>query len=161
MKYIKTYEIYDQNDEQIKKFIPDLGNDQIMTIENIMSYLGVEIQYPEDSVVIPVSKYNIDVIEYFKEIFMGKIITFRSVDALAKPEKHPKVKGFIENVDQLAYQDEFYIRVKISGEFKPFQYDGWFLINNLYDVYVYDYDADTKPLHKEVELKKEAEKYNL
>lgn len=161
MRYIKTFEIYDQDNEQIRKFIPDLGDNQIMTIQNIMDYLRVEILYPEDSIVIPVSKYDIDVIEYFKEIFMGKIIKFKSID---KPEKHPLVKGIVKDVDQLAYQDEFFIRVELTNEnidSKGNIVHGWFLINNEYDVWVYNYDADTKPLHKEVELKKEAEKYNL
>jgi hypothetical protein len=166
MKYLKTYEIYEQDDKMVKKFIPDLGNDQIMTINNIINYLDVDVQYPEDSVVIPVSRYNIDVIEYFKEIFLNKIVSFKSVDALARPEKNPKIKGLVIDVNQLAYQDEFYIRVKIKDKFKNLGYpkefeDGWFLINNEYDVWVYNYDADTKPLHEEVELKRVALKYNI
>jgi len=38
---------------------------------------------------------------------------------------------------------------------------GDFLIKNNSIVTIYDYDADNKPLHKLVKLKKETEKYNI
>ena len=125
----------------------------VKSIEDVMSTLKVEVQYPEDSVVIPVSAYDIDVIEYFKEMLLDKNITFLSVN---KPEGHPYLTGKVVDVDQLAYQDEFFITVKLNTK-----KDNWNLINNTVNIIIDNYDADDKPLHKEIKIKKEAEKYNL
>jgi hypothetical protein len=119
-------------------------------IDHLYYYLGVEVEYPEDAVVVPVTKYGVDFIDFCKEIFLGKKIAFQSLN---KPKDNPVIDGVVEDVDQLAYQDEFFVRVKIRKE--------WYLISNLQPIFIENYDASEKPLHKEVVLKKEAEKYNL
>jgi len=155
MKHIKVFENYFSCQFKIQDELDDLK---------------VEIEFPEDAVVIPVSEYDIDVIEYFKEIFLGKMVKFQCIDRL---RGNPWVEGVIEDVDQLLYQDEFFIRVKVSKtkddrewheksvEFELSFLKNWYLMANYSPVIVYDYDVDNKPLHKELELKKEAEKYNL
>jgi hypothetical protein len=154
MKYLKLFEEY------------RVYNHKLIIDDVLYNELKVEIQYPDDAVVVPESVYGIDVIGYFKEIFLDKYITFKSVDT---PKGHPQMQGFVLDVDQLAYQDEFYIRVKLAqavySEFPAWlghnNLDDWYIINNTKPVLVQHYDADTKPLHKEVEFKKEAGRYNL
>lgn len=137
----------------------ETNNTYKFIVDDVMSDLQVEIQYPEDSVVIPKSIYHIDVIDYFKEILLNKNISFLSVN---KPENNPYVSGKVVNVDQLAYKDEFFITVKLNDKpsFKNSISD-WILINNQTPVTVQNYDADDKPLHKKVKLEKMTNKYNL
>ena len=94
--------------------------------------------------------------------------------------KKEKVKSIKESVETIMMQielaksqgvikDEFWIKVRLE---KPkFKYeDSWYncrhesdeyLIKNNSLVSIYNYDADTKPLHKLVKLKKTSEKFNI
>ena len=91
------------------------------------------------------------------------------------------MKGKVQDVGHFSYKNEFYIKVALVNTevmvndyyFKKYddkvgnsvisidKENDWFLIKNNSIVTIYDYDAEDKPLHKEVKLKKKAEKYNL
>jgi len=143
MSYIKTYEKFKNN----KGYM--YGRD-LLIINNIKTYLGLIINFNMNSNTLPKSKYDIDFIEFFKEILMGKYITFTSVDKL---KYNPICDGLVEDVDFYIYKNRFYIRVEILDE--------WYLIKSDEIVAINNYDADTKPLHKEIKIKKDIEKYNL
>jgi hypothetical protein len=154
MKYIKNYEgliVYDH-----KTTIDDILNDELNVYVKYDAYIGAYMQK---------SKYDIDIVEYFKEIFIGKYIDFRSINRI---KGDPRLEGVVLDVDQFSYQDEFYIKVKLSDDWHIIKSDSGLRIgiggsgvpgdNN---IFIKDYDADSKPLHKEVKLKKNAEIYNL
>lgn len=142
-------------------------------IADVMDYLSITIEHPEDFVVIPVSKYNVDYIDFIKEIILNKNISFVSADDSANdtlsviyPEnKVVRIKGIIEKVSQLFVNEEYFIRVKIKGDTSLGVLGiGWHLINNfekVFFIYPDKYDAEDKPLHKEMILKKETEKFNI
>lgn len=133
-----------------KKYM--ISNDMFF-MSDLFYYLKIDIQYPEDSIVLATNPYDVNTIEFIKEVLLGKNVVFKSIN---KPKNNPIIRGTVEDVDQLAYQDEFYIRIKIKDD----KLD-WHIIPNYDAIFIEDYDADKKPLHKEVELKKEAENYNL
>ena len=94
-----------------------------------------------------------------REIFVDKNVVFLSIN---KPEGDPTLDGKIKDVDFYFYKDEFFIKLKFETKVKVYlRKNDWHLVNNGVAIIVYDYDADTKPLHKEVELRKEAERYNI
>ena len=135
-------------------------------INDVIKYLGVELNNFDDEYV-PESIYNINVINFFKEILMDKPIIFKSVDRIFN---YPYMKGEVTDVGGFAYKDEFYIKVKLKNtEIKIDKIfldrdddnNQWFLMSNNTITSIYDYDADNKPLHEEVKLKKNAEKYNI
>jgi len=140
-----------------------LGKD-LFFINDVMKYLKVDTFVMDQSM--PESPYVDNIMNFFKEIFMNKKIIFKSVD---KPFSHTTIKGTVKKIGRFSYKDEFYIKVKLKDTqtktdriFLDYENkDEWFLIQNNCIISIYDYDADTKPLHKEVEFKKEAEKYNL
>jgi hypothetical protein len=148
MRYIKTYEDLSKKTYLINDQL-DYLNQTRFAIDGVLNYLGVEIKDGK-----PVSKYNVDVVDFFKEIFLDKNIVFLSVNA---PEGHPYVSGKVKDVSYYVYHlDEFFITVKFYND-----EDEQIMINNRGTVMLDGYDADKKPLHKEVEMKKEAENYNL
>lgn len=106
--------------------------------------------YNDDNDVDFINTYSsIDFMEYLKEIFIGKKIRFRSQDAT---KDNPKVRGVVEDVDVYSYQmDELFVQVKIKGE--------WYMIHN--DSIIQIFDWQPGPLAKQLEIEKEAEKYNL
>lgn len=152
MKHIKLFE------EIIRKRTYMLGNDMLF-INDVMSYLDVDIM-PLDEGYKPESPYGVDVMDFFREIFVDKVVLFIPVNNTKKdrspvPHRLLSLKNKVKSVKYFAYKDEVYIQVK-------FYYDEfWYLMPNGSGIFVEDYDADTKPLHKEVEMKKVAEKYNI
>lgn len=138
MQYIKLFENYMYGDDQLY-------------INDIMVYLGVDTT-PQDEKYVPTSVYGIDVIGYFKEVFLDKYIIFNSVNSL---KNDPVTFGVVEDVDYYSYKDTVYITVKLYGDSDSY------LIQNNYATFVKKYDADTKPLHKEAEMKKMSYKYNI
>lgn len=166
MKYIKYFE----NIINSKNY---LYNKDMLTISDVMKYLGVDTMLMDEESKLE-SRYNVDVIEFFKEIFMNKTIIFQDINRFNKDRT---IKGKVNDVGVFSYK-EAYIKVEILDPKEkeknskniwfpiPQKYgdnndDNWFLIHNNSFISIYDYDADTKPLHKEVKLKKEGEKYNL
>ena len=151
------------------------GNSQFHIID-VYEYLGIDEFVMDESV--PESIYDIDVIEFFKEIFMNKNIIFKSLNRIVN---NPTMKGKVQDVGHFSYKNEFYIKVKLVNtevmvnDYYFKKYDGkvgnsvisidkendWFLIKNNSIVTINKNDAEDKPLHKEVKLKKKAEKYNL
>lgn len=161
MNHIKLFEAY-------KDYI---YNKDMFTISDIMKYLKVDnmLMYEESKLE---TIYDVDVIEFLKEIFINKTIIFRDINRF---EKNRSIKGTVNDIGIFSYK-ETYIKVKILNpkelvknnveiKFKEIQHekneDNWFLIDNNSMISIYDYDADSKPLHKKVKLKKESEKYNL
>jgi hypothetical protein len=143
MKYIKTFEMLETATTYI------YNNDLFMN-NDVFDYLVVQHDFSTfDENYVPKSIYDVNVIDFFKEILLNKYVIFFS---LSKPENNAEVKGVIKDVGSFAYKDDFYIRVKL---------DNWHIMHNTTMTAIYDYDADTKPLHKEVKLKKYAEKYNI
>lgn len=156
MKYLKIFENFSYY---------MYGND-ILMINNIYDYLGMDTWIMDES--IPDSIYNIDVMKFFEEIFMNKNIIFQSINKILS---YPTIKGTVVDIDHFSYKMGFYIKVKLKNsqiminnqfvDYKETDDDDWFLIKNNNIVTISDYDAKDKPLHKEVKLKKKAEKYNL
>lgn len=154
MKYIKLFENINQdtpyrlwmNDNNYYMIYHD--NKYKTYISRIFFYLDVHYKQFEEPGLY--SKYDIDVIDFMKEIFLDKYIIFKSVN---KPKDDPIVKGIVENIDFYQYKDEVPIEFQINGDLH--------LVKYAFPIIVKDYDAEQKPLHKEVELKKQAEKYNL
>jgi hypothetical protein len=138
MKYIKLFEYYRES---------YIRNKDMFFSSDIFDYLGVydKMMYDENNV--PESAYNVDVIDFLKEIFLNKKIIFDPVNNLNN------ISGTVTDVTYFVYKD-LYIKVKMKDENE-------YLIDNNRLAFIFDYDADTKPLHKEVEMKKKAEKYNL
>lgn len=132
MKHLKTF-------ENIHKIIP----------KDVMGNLHANYDdYP-----IVKNLYDIDVIEYFKEILLDKNVTFKSVN---KPERNPYLTGVVVDVDAFVYQDEVFITVKLNNK-----KNNWNIVNMINNITIQDYDADDKPIHKKVKMKKETDKYNL
>jgi len=156
MKYIKKFEQY--LDSNYSNYIIEKNNNHVLFfMEDIMDYLKVFTQQAVNFGEKLTNAYNINLIDFLKEIFLHKRIEFISVDKIAE---NPLIKGKVEDIDEFGYQDEFYITFKLYGK------KNWYLVdtegrNNDNVVKVYKYDAEDKPLHKEVRLKKEVEKYNL
>jgi hypothetical protein len=124
-----------------------------MTISRIMDYLcadvGINILGYADY---PKSVYGIDIVDFVKEIFLNKSISFNSVD---RDNSNPRFNGKVEDVSHYIYQDDFFIKVKL------FKDNDWHLMEENSVIFVYDYDADKKPLHKKMYLKKDEERYNV
>lgn len=143
MKYIKTFEEYEPNNY--------INDNDLIRVNDIMSYLGVDVDIDElDEEHPPKSKYGVDIVDFFKEILLNKNISFKSVNT---PEHNPIENGTVSDVKLFSYKEDLYIEVKLSDS-------DWIIINNYISIII-DYDAQNKPLHKEVKRKKEAEKYNL
>ena len=143
MKYLKTFEYYEPD-----KYI---NNEDIITINiyDILHYLDVEIDENLDEDHPPKSKYDVDIVEFLKEILLNENISFKSVNT---PEQNPMKSGIVKDVKLFAYKDELYVEVKINND--------WIIIDNSSSFIVY-YNAENKTLHQEVKMKKKAEKYNL
>jgi hypothetical protein len=120
------------------------------SIRRILRYLKVDYEWNEEPTGLH-SEYDVDVIDFFKEIFIGKKIIFESLDRTYSDD--PIISGKVEDVGVYEYQDEFFIRVKIDDE--------WHLIKPAKTIVIKKYDAENKPLHQEVIVKKQAKKYNI
>jgi hypothetical protein len=122
---------------------------KIVSVEELWNLIEHAI-YNTDNEVEFVNTYSsVDFIDYLKELFIGRKIRFRSQDAT---QDNPKVKGVVEDVDVYSYQmDELFIQVKIKGE--------WVMIHNWAIIQIYNYEPG--PLAKQLEIEKEAGKYNL
>lgn len=149
MRYIKKFEEYDPE---------HINGSKHFFIGEIMEYLNVDNDSIEDESYLPESPYGIDVMDFFKEILLNKNIQFGSVNRI---KDNPTIDGVVKNIDHYSYKDEFYIKVKLYAKSEDEIDEDDYLISNDVIVRVDDYDADTKSLHKEVKLKKEAEKYNI
>jgi len=154
MKYIKSF-------ESIGDFISEVRNTymygkDMLFINDIMNYLKVDTQSTDEQYK-PESPYDVDVIDFFKEIFVDKYILFTPLDRYKNYKTPFNVK--VEDVKCVAYKDDVYIKIKT--------YDVdlnkwlWYILKNDEGIFLKNYDADTKPLHKEVAMKKDAEKYNV
>jgi len=144
-----------------------LGEDQFF-INDVIEYLGVDVDIMtmDESTELK-SPYNVNVVDFIKEIILNKTIIFQCKDAILKDST---LKSKVIDVGIFLYKGEFWIKVKLK---KPkFKYeDNWYncrhendkeyLMKNNSIITIYDYDADNKPLHKLVKLKKSAEKYNI
>jgi len=136
---------------QFESFKSYLYGTDMFFVSDILKYLDVDnniVNYGENYT--PKSKYKVNVIDFFKEILLGKRIIFTSVN---KINSNPSIDGIVKDVDSYAYKDEFYIKVEIDDE--------WYLVIGDEAVFIYDYDADNKPLHKRVIREKRQDNYNL
>lgn len=126
------------------------GNLKFMTtIDKIEKYLKIDYDWYTQPEVL--SEYGVDVIDFIKEIFLGKFIVFTNLNATTGNQI---IRGIAEDVSIYRYQTDYFIEVKINKK-------EWYLIDSSRTIIINEYDAEDKPLHKEVKLKKEAEKYNL
>ena len=147
MKYLKIYEEFNN--------VQNYMVENSFSINEVIEYLGgitPEEVYNQSYR----SVYDIDVIKFFKEIFLKKNITCTVTCTVFQKfqERYRYISGKVEKIDKFFYK-EFYIKVKL------YNIPDWYLIVNDHAIYIKNYDADSKPLHKEVVFKKEAEKYNL
>lgn len=141
MKYLKYFENNNvdtyilQRENRLISFMPD----------DVFDYL--DIFYPYNNIK---GIYNVNAVEFLKEILLNKIISFMEQGEDAKYYNYAKVLkvGFYK------YKD-IYIKVLTNKD------DEWKLINPGSIVVVHDYDAEDKPLHKEVRFKKDSKKYNI
>jgi hypothetical protein len=137
--------------KEYKKFNPpDFYTDDksLISIENVLVYLGVDTfdmdqDHPAKSI------YGVDIVDFFKEIFLNKYVRFRCVN---KTEKDTIISGEVLNIELFAYQDELFIE---------FVTNRGYIVSNFEAVKIEDYDAEDKPLHQEVKRKKMGEKYNI
>jgi hypothetical protein len=149
LKYIKTYEA---NYERYKYLIRITNNEVSVSIDDIMDYLYVKYEINDYGNFEFTNRYNIDFIDFLKEIFLEKEIEFKSINKITS---NPYIKGKVKDISEYGYKDELFIQFKIYDK------KNWHLAESVIRIYIQNYDAENKPLHKEVELKKEAEKYNL
>jgi len=148
MKYIKTFETVFtnyKNNEYLTGNRGEFESESLIT-QDLLEIIGVEIDPNNDWI----CKYNIDVIEFLKEIFLGKKITFYS-----KNYNNAKwyTKVIVDDIKLFVYKDNIYISVKINND--------WKLIDPNYSTNIYDYDASDKPEHKLLKILKKAKKYNI
>jgi len=147
MKYLKIYENYVES-----TIVYGYGRD-LFFISKVLDYLGVDL---DNHLITPLSNpYDVNAIDFIKEILMNKKCVFTSRDAI---RYNPSIYGIILDVIEFYfYKMNYFLKVKavVDGEIDEFFIDPFIIIK------IYDYDADKKPLHKEVKLKKEVEKYNL
>jgi hypothetical protein len=139
--------------EEYKKFNPpDFYTDDtsLIAIENVMAYLGVDENIIDENTK-PKSIYGVDIIDFFKEIFLHKYVTFRSVN---RTENNPVIFGRVVNIELFAYQDELFVNFITNRGYIVSNYDA-------VKLQMGDYDAENKPLHKDVKMKKLGEKYNI
>jgi hypothetical protein len=133
-------------------FAYDIFAKYTTSIYTILNYLHSDLDWDKDNFKGIYCPYNIDVIEFLKEIFVDKKITFRSVN---KPDSNPILTGKVIDIYYYLYHDdEFYISVRFDN------YEEHLIQGNKIIV-IEDYDAENKPLHLEVKMKKQAEKYNI
>lgn len=155
MKYLKKFETL-----TYKVYVKDYSTDYLigkhgkydwesLLITNLLNFIGVDVDYDDKNIDDDwICKYDIDVINFLKEIFLGKEVTFYSKnDKWFDKEKICDVKLF-------AYKDEVYINVKLET-------DDWKIICNNHITSVYDYDASNKPEHLKLARLKKIEKYNI
>jgi len=153
MKYLKTFEEIDINPDYI---IEDTGKYVTIIIDDILTYLDINIidkvSWFDSSPGEEWNHNNINLINFLKEIFVGKRVKFKSVD---KEKGNPYITKKINDVTgTFRYSDyDWYIKV-ISGKNE-------YLIDITTINKVYNYDTKNKPLHKEMKIKKDAEKYNI
>jgi len=126
----------------------------LTSVRSILFYLEADYEWFEKPYGL-YSNYDIDVIDFFKEIFLGKNITFKSINNIEDQEDPIKI-GVVEDISLYLYQDEFFLKFYINSNKS-------YLVKTSYPITmkIEDYDAENKPLHKEVKLKKQVEKYNL
>ena len=139
MKYIKTY-------EQSKL---STLNIHLYDIENELKiYLDFNNGEP-----ILKSEFNIDYVNFCKEIFLNKFIAVKSMD---RTKNDPLIYGKVNNIGLFFYQDGYFLKIKIENI--------WHLIQNNVILTIYDVDnfeIENKPLHKKLKIQKKANKYNL
>ena len=153
MKYIKLFE------ERIKSRTTYMFGNDMFFVSDVMKYLKVDT-LPLDENYKPTSIYDVDVIDFFKEILIDKVIIFSPIDGRGPGTKESiTITDKVEDVIYFAYKDDVYIQVKISTP--VYNDESWYLLKNHEAIFVKDYDADIKPLHKTVAMKKLAEQYNL
>jgi hypothetical protein len=152
MKYIKTFETL-YSDYKNLYLINDINNNKYESIitRDLLEIIGVDVDYYDKN---PnedwICEYNINVIEFLKEIFLNKNITFFSKN---KNDENRYIKETVEDVNLFAYKEELYIFVKINSS--------WKIIDNNKITIIYDYDALDKPEHKLLKILKKAKKYNI
>ena len=151
MKYIKKFEnIPYDNNQGVSTDAKDVY------IPNILDYLGIDMFQPLDESTELKSVYDVDVVEFLKEIFLGKHVQFKSINKL---KDNPIVSGNIIDIKLLFYQDEVYVKFLLENKY--YKKEDWYIVSNGSFIFLPTYDADNKPLHKDVKMKKEAEKYNI
>lgn len=152
MKFLKTYEKYllDRTSYDIEY---GYGLDMFF-ISDVLKYLKIQYDYFSPLEILKTA-YNVNTIDFIKEILMNKRVIFTSKNAI---KNDPSVNGIIVDViDFYFYKMDSYLKVKVNYNDNVDEY--LMCIDNI--VSIYDYDADEKPLHKEVKLKKQAEKFNI
>jgi hypothetical protein len=153
MIHIKTFESYLSKDSYL---IKNRKNDKYAAFRpiDILSFIGLNIEkyYNGDENDILYNPYHIDPIEFLREIFIGKEILFLSIKNDYSHPENSWIRGIVQDVNIYAYKD-LYIQIKVD--------DKWNLIDNNNISNISDYDANTKPTHKELEIKKDGELFNL
>ncbi len=146
---LTKFNLFENNIKNNENYM--IGHD-IFFMSDLYNYLSLDFvrHYNNEVYITPENYYNINIIQFVKEIILDKYIIFDSVN---KPQNNPTIKGVVEDVDHFTYNESFFIKVKIKNK--------WYLVSNNTAIIISNYDGYLKPLHKEVELKKEAEKYNL
>lgn len=151
MKYIKTYE-YNKNEPDY--IIEDTDKYVVIFLSDVLEYLNINRKLVQGTgeLILTKSKYEVNLIDFLKEIFLNKLVEFKSVN---KKEYNPIIIKKIKNIlGTYSYSYDIYLNIMCDD-------------NNLYIIdidslnKIYNYDAYKKPLHKEVKFKKETEKYNL
>lgn len=165
MKYIKRFETLFTNYKDNGYLLGNRGEyeHESLIVRDLLEIIGVGVDHEDKN---PnedwVCKYNIDVIKFLKEIFLGKEITFYSKN---KNDDKWYTKVIIEDVNLFAYKDDVYISVKFDDKDNnnDDNYDSWNwkLIDNSTLTNIYDYDASDKPEHKKLKLLKKSIKYNI
>lgn len=127
------------------------GNDPksvsvVLTPEDIFDYLGINTYDHEK---IHINKYDINIQVFMNEVFLGKNIEFTSLD---KINGNKDIKCKVKEVSTWYYK-ELYIIVNDGTDDNVIKPDSI--------IRIFDYDAEDKPLHKDIKIKQKAYKYNL
>jgi hypothetical protein len=153
MKYIKTFELLYNGYKDDRYLIGNVSgnNFENLITKDLLDIIGVEIDYNDkNSNEDWFCEYNINVINFLKEIFLNKKITFYSKTKMGDKWCSDKI---VNDIKLFVYKDDIYINIKID--------DKWEIIANDRITRIYDYDASDKPEHKKLKIIRKGKKYNI
>ena len=151
MKYLKTFE---DNKNEPDYIIQNTGKYVTIILRNVLDYLNInsELGQSTGEIILTESNYKVNLIDFLKEIFLNKIVEFKTIN---KKEYNPIIIKKIKNIiGTYSYSYDIYLNIMCDD-------DNIYIIDIDHINKIYNYDAYKKPLHNEVKFKKEAEKYNL
>jgi len=154
---IKKFEHFNEEETYI---IENRYKYTTLSLYNVMKYLKIE---KDNNFNKYNNEYNVNIIDFLKEIFLDKYISFNCIPV--KKDSKNKIKGIVKDIKIFEPNNtNFYIEINIHDILKR-EKDTWYLMQYFPIISVYNYNANNKSLHQKIkirkELYKETQKYNL